>query len=146
MASKLCFRKLKVDFESVRNLHSLSYQMGCWEEPVQGEFIWGGLVWQRTSVKEEWDTGAVPEAGVRREWCRHTMWVCLEWRAWLGRWGVMGGELDGGLRAQEENFTLYVHFITNWSLFICSEAEPHQSFPLVNVNSTWPFPMIPENE
>ena len=58
----------------------------------------------------------------------------------------MGGELDGGLRAHEENFTLYVHFITNWSLFICSEAEPHQSFPLVNVNSTWPFPMIPENE
>ena len=35
----------------------------------------------------------------------------------------MGGELDGGLRVHEEDLTLHVHFITNWSLFICSEAE-----------------------
>lgn len=45
--------------------------MGCWEEPIQGEFIWGGLVWQGTAMKEEWATGAAPEAGVIGEWCRH---------------------------------------------------------------------------
>lgn len=54
--------------------------------------------------------------------------------------------MDGGLRAHEENFTLHVHFITNWSPFTCSEAEPQVSFSLINVNSTWPFPVIPENE
>lgn len=61
------------------------------------------------------DTGMVPSHHVG----------LLRVKSMTGGWGVMGGELDGGLRAHEENFTLHVHFITNWSLFICSEAEPH---------------------
>lgn len=60
--------------------------------------------------------------------------------------GVMGGEMGGGLRAHEENFTLHVHFIVKWSVLTCSEAELQYSFPLINVNSTWLFPVICENE